>query len=60
MTAMEDLSDRLEQIATFLAVLELIRTRTVVVFQRRLFDEIRVALREKTEADAAGAGGGEG
>jgi len=54
------LPTRLDRIATFLAVLELIRTRTIVVFQRRLFDEIRVALREGTEDGAVSAGGEEG
>ncbi len=40
-----DLPSRLDRVATFLAVLELIHRRVIVVFQRRLFDEIRVALR---------------
>jgi segregation and condensation protein A len=40
-----DLPNQLERIATFLAVLELMRLARVVVFQRKLFGEIRVALR---------------
>jgi segregation and condensation protein A len=42
---------RLDRIATFLAVLEMIRLRTIVAFQRRLLGEIRLALRD---APAAG------
>jgi segregation and condensation protein A len=38
-----DLPTRLDRIATFLAVLEMIRLQLVVVFQRKMFDEIRVA-----------------
>lgn len=37
--------ERTHRIATFLAVLEMIRLQLVVVFQRKLFDEIRIALR---------------
>lgn len=40
-----DLPNQLERIAAFLAVLELMRLARVVVFQRKLFGEIRVALR---------------
>ncbi|HXV76661.1 MAG TPA: segregation/condensation protein A [Candidatus Polarisedimenticolaceae bacterium] len=38
-----DLPTRLDRIATFLAVLEMVRLQIVVVFQRRAFDEIRLA-----------------
>ena len=40
-----DLPTRLDQVATFLALLEMIRLRLVVAFQRKLFDEIRIARR---------------
>ena len=49
-----DLPTRLDRIATFLALLEMIRLRLVVVFQRRPLDEIRVA--RIVEEDGAGAG----
>jgi segregation and condensation protein A len=39
-----ELPTQLERIAVFLALLELVRQRVVLAFQRRLFDEIRVAL----------------
>jgi segregation and condensation protein A len=41
---MEDLPTRLDCIATFLAVLELMRMQHVVAFQRKLFGDIRIAL----------------
>lgn len=56
MQLLEDLPTRLDRIATFLALLEMLRLRLVVAFQRKLFDEIRVARREDPEefdADAA-------
>jgi segregation and condensation protein A len=40
-----ELPTRLDRIATFLAVLEMMRQAVVVVFQRKLAGEIRVALR---------------
>jgi segregation and condensation protein A len=39
------MGERRQRIATFLAVLEMIRLQMIVVFQRALFDEIRIALR---------------
>jgi segregation and condensation protein A len=41
-----ELPTRLDRIAAFLALLELMRMATIVVFQRKLFGDIRVALRE--------------
>jgi segregation and condensation protein A len=41
----EELPTQLDRIATFLAVLEMMRLAIIVVFQRKLFGEIRVALR---------------
>ena len=41
-----DLPTRLDCIATFLALLEMMRLQLVAVFQRKLFGEIRVALTE--------------
>jgi segregation and condensation protein A len=43
LSLLEDLPTRLDRIATFLAVLEMMRLRLVVAFQRRLFGEIRLA-----------------
>jgi len=43
---LEDLATRLDRIATFLAVLEMIRLQMIVAFQRKLFGDIRIALRE--------------
>jgi len=48
----ESLPTRLDCIATFLAVLEMMRMSTLVVFQRKLFGEIRLALRPDGQADA--------
>jgi segregation and condensation protein A len=42
---LKGLPTQLERIATFLAVLEMMRLAVIVVFQRKLFGEIRVALR---------------
>lgn len=48
-----ELPTQLDRIATFLAVLELMRLAVIVVFQRKLFGEIRVALRpEPVEGQA--------
>jgi segregation and condensation protein A len=44
------LPTRLDRIATFLAVLEMMRLAVIVVFQRKLFGEIRIALRPEREA----------
>jgi segregation and condensation protein A len=40
---MADLPSRLEVLATFLAVLEMMRMQTIVAFQRKSFGEIRIA-----------------
>jgi segregation and condensation protein A len=56
---LESFPDRLDCIATFLAVLEMVRLRLLVAFQRELFGEIRLALRQQpspTEATAEGEG----
>jgi len=45
----EELPTRLDRIATFLALLEMIRLRLVMAFQRKLFDEIRIARRPDTD-----------
>jgi segregation and condensation protein A len=52
-----DLPTRLDRIATFLAVLEMIRLQLIVVFQRKLFGEIRVARAPEQERPDANAGG---
>ena len=55
--AMEQMDTRLDRIAAFLAVLEMMRLSVIVVFQRKLFGEIRVALRAQTvPADGAEQG----
>jgi segregation and condensation protein A len=50
-----DLPTRLDRIAAFLAVLEMIRLQLVVVFQRKLFGEIRMT--RAPEAQPAGEAG---
>ncbi len=45
---LEGLGTRLDRIATFLAVLEMMRLAVIIVFQRKLFGEIRVALRAQS------------
>jgi len=51
---MAELPTRLDRVATFLAVLELMKLSVIVVFQRKLFDEIRVSLRpEQADAEPA-------
>ena len=45
---LEGLRTRLDRIATFLAVLEMMRLAVIVVFQRKLVGEIRVALRPQS------------
>ena len=47
---MEGLATRLDRIATFLAVLEMIRLQVILAFQRKRFDEVRIALCEEVEA----------
>jgi segregation and condensation protein A len=52
---LESFPDRLDRIATFLAVLEMVRLRLLVAFQRKLFGEIRIAMRQQpSAAEAAG------
>ena len=45
---LQGLGTRLDRIATFLAVLEMMRLAVIVVFQRKLFGEIRIALRPQS------------
>jgi segregation and condensation protein A len=61
-----ELPTRLDGIATFLALLEMLRLQLVVAFQRKLFDEIRIARRrdrgssedpESAAGEPAAAGG---
>jgi segregation and condensation protein A len=56
---LESFPERLDCIATFLAVLEMMRLRVLVAFQRKLFGEIRLALRQEPAA-AESTTGGEG
>ena len=49
-----DLPTRMDRIATFLAVLEMIRLRLIVAFQRKAFGEIRIALAAGAESDPRG------
>jgi segregation and condensation protein A len=54
-----DLPTRLDRIATFLAILEMVRLRLIVVFQRKALGEIRIArARETDDVDANGNGNG--
>lgn len=46
-----EMGERRQRIATFLAVLEMIRLQMIVAFQRALFDEIRIALRGEPGID---------
>ena len=46
------LPSRLDRIATFLAVLEMMRLSLVIVFQRKLLGEIRLARRPREEGEA--------
>jgi segregation and condensation protein A len=49
---LEDLPSRLERIATFLAVLEMVRLRLAVAYQRKMFGEIRLtACSDEPEAE---------
>ena len=52
MQLLSDLPDRLERIATFLAVLEMIRLQWIAAFQRKIGGEIRIARR--VEGETAG------
>jgi len=52
---LEDLPTRLDCIATFLALLEMLRLRLLVAFQRKLFDEIRIARRPDDDERATAA-----
>jgi segregation and condensation protein A len=54
-----ELPDRVERIATFLAVLEMTRLQMIVLFQRAGEGGIRIALRRDTPAAAAPQGEGE-
>lgn len=52
-----DLPGRLDRIATFLAVLEMLRLQLIVAFQRRLLGEIRIALRPPAPSREGGDDG---
>ena len=58
---LEAMPSKLDGIALFLAILEMMRLRMIVAFQRKMFGEIRVALRKEEPAPPAEAGerGGE-
>jgi segregation and condensation protein A len=60
MALFDELPTRLDRIAAFLAVLEMMRMATIVAFQRKLFGEIRLALRAEPTAGGAQAGSDEG
>ncbi|MCP3980009.1 MAG: segregation/condensation protein A [bacterium] len=56
LSLLTDLPTRLDKIATFLAVLEMMRLQLVAAFQRKLFDEIRLArVRAEGEEDGEAA-----
>jgi chromatin segregation and condensation protein Rec8/ScpA/Scc1 (kleisin family) len=40
---MADLPSRLDRIATFLAILEMVRLQLIIAFQRKALGEIRIA-----------------
>jgi segregation and condensation protein A len=48
------LPSRIERIATFLAVLEMVRLQMIVLFQRAMNGEIRIALRQDAAPEASG------
>ena len=50
---MASLPTRLDRIAVFLAVLEMVRLRMIVAFQRKAFGEIRIALHTDADEPAA-------
>jgi chromatin segregation and condensation protein Rec8/ScpA/Scc1 (kleisin family) len=50
-----DLPSRLERLAAFLAILEMMRMQVIVAFQRKRFGEIRLtAIREPEQASGNG------
>jgi segregation and condensation protein A len=52
LAVLAEMPTRLDRVATFLAVLELMKLSVIVVFQRKLFDEIRISLRtERGDGD---------
>jgi segregation and condensation protein A len=53
----QDLETNLDRIATFLAVLEMCRLQMIVIFQRKLLGEIRVALAPERGAEEPGENG---
>jgi segregation and condensation protein A len=53
---MAGLPTRMDRIATFLAMLEMMRLKLIVAFQRKLFGDVRLALR--TDVDEAPVEGG--
>ena len=57
---MESLPARLERIATFLAVLEMVRLKMVLVFQRKTLGEIRIAPHPDAVAPSEPPAGSEG
>ena len=48
---LSDLPTRMDRIAVFLAVLEMVRLQMIVVFQRKMFGEIRIAHAPDCEAE---------
>jgi segregation and condensation protein A len=60
MRLFEDLPDRMQRIATFLALLELIRLRLVTAFQTRALGEIWIALRREADGGERHEESGEG
>ena len=46
MSLLVDLPTRLDRIATFLAILEMVRLQLIVAFQRKALGEIRIAMIE--------------
>ena len=50
---LESFPNRRDHIALFLAVLEMVRLRLIVAFQRKLLDEIRLTLRTQPTPDVA-------
>jgi segregation and condensation protein A len=54
---LEDLPTKLDRVAAFLALLEMIRLRLVVAFQRKLFGDIRLMRAPATAPQAPGGDG---
>jgi segregation and condensation protein A len=50
---LETLATRIERIAVFLAVLEMVRLRLIVAFQRRMFGDVHIALRSQEPAEGS-------